>query len=131
MKRRTAARALMIVAGLINAAPAAAAIDPRRIEALYGVAVPDANHALLLRHRAVMLGIVGGGMIAGAFVPRIRAWTAGAGAVSMGSYIALAHAGAAPNAHLSKVERVDYAALAILAGALVLDQLPGRTSPVS
>lgn len=122
MKRRTTARALLLAASLINAAPALAAFDTGRIEALYGIAVPDANHALLLRHRAVLLGIVGGAMIAGAFVPRIRDWSAGAGAISMASYIALARLAGEPNANLTRVERVDYAAIALLLGAVVLDQ---------
>ena len=130
MKRRTTARALLLAASLINAAPALAAFDTGRIEALYGIAVPDANHALLLRHRAVLLGIVGGAMIAGAFVPRIRDWTAGAGVISMASYIALARLAGEPNANLTRVERVDYAALALLLGAVVLDQ-PARATGAS
>ena len=42
-------------------------LSGKRIEALYGVAVEDSNSEILMRHRAVLFGIVGALIIASAF----------------------------------------------------------------
>lgn len=119
--RRTIARGLLVTAGAINAAPAVAAFAPDRMTKLYGIAAPDPDLQLLLRHRAVMLGIVGAAMICGAFDVRVRAWAVSAGTTSMVGYVALNTLIGDTNTKLARVERVDYAALAMVAAAVVLD----------
>jgi hypothetical protein len=44
---------------LINFLPVTGALSGKRIQALYGVAVEDSNSEILMRHRAVLFGIVG------------------------------------------------------------------------
>ena len=56
-------RICLFIAGVINTLPALLAFLPEKIATSYGVEVPNANYELLLRHRAVLFGIVGGLMI--------------------------------------------------------------------
>ena len=56
-------RITLFIAGIINAIPALIAFLPNKITASYGIPIPDANFELLLRHRAVLFGIIGGLMI--------------------------------------------------------------------
>jgi hypothetical protein len=51
------------IAALVNLLPALLAIRPQNIAKSYGVSVPDGNYELLLRHRAVLFGIVWGLML--------------------------------------------------------------------
>ncbi|AQA22399.1 hypothetical protein FCG67_22725 [Rhodococcus oryzae] len=114
------ARALLVGVGLVNLAPGAAALSASRVESLYGVRVGDADLELLLRHRAALLAIVGGGLLAGTFVPSIRVPTVAAAATSMGSYVALTAAVGPTNPQSSRVRAVDVGALAALAVAVGL-----------
>ena len=59
-------RIALFAVGILHLMPATLAVLPGRIEQAYGVAVPGPNYALLLRHRAVMFGIIGGVLIAAA-----------------------------------------------------------------
>ncbi|MFD4183145.1 hypothetical protein [Rhodococcus sp. NPDC058514] len=115
------ARGLLVGVGLVNLAPGAAAFSASRVESLYGVRVVGADLELLLRHRAALLALVGGGLLAGAFVPSIRVPTVAAAATSMGSYVALTTAVGQTNPQSSRVRAVDVAALAALALAVGLE----------
>ncbi|MFC7451064.1 hypothetical protein [Rhodococcus daqingensis] len=120
------ARALLVGVGLVNLAPGAAALSAKRVESLYGVPVGSADLELLLRHRAVLLGIVGGGLLAGTFVQSIRVPGVAAAAASMGSYVALTAAVGPTNPQSSRVRAVDVGALAALAVAVGLEARPLR-----
>ena len=63
MKRLVSVLYLLAAAG--NLLPALGVISAARLEALYGVPIADANLVVLMRHRAVLLGIVGA-LLAGA-----------------------------------------------------------------
>lgn len=58
---------LIVIAGLINFAPLIGAISRSKLTALYGLDFSDPALELLMRHRAVLFGIVGGFMIFAAF----------------------------------------------------------------
>jgi hypothetical protein len=64
---RTLSTVLICFAGLINFLPVIGALSGKRIEALYDVRVEDNNYEILMRHRAVLFGIVGTLMIVSAF----------------------------------------------------------------
>ena len=56
---------------------------PERLEALHGIAFLDPNLLVLIGHRAVLPGIVGGLLAIAAFAPRMRNVGSVAGLVSM------------------------------------------------
>eukprot|EP01037_Dinobryon_pediforme_P008742 gene8742-8833_t len=88
---------------------------------LYGVASSDPNTLILLRHRAVLFGIVGGLCLMGAFKPGYQWLGLLVGAVSTLSFLLLAGVTGGFNAHLQRVVVADGLALVCLvagAGAL-------------
>ena len=56
--------ALIFGVGLVNLLPVSGVLSANRLQALYGVAIEDVNFLVLMRHRAVLFGIVGGLLVA-------------------------------------------------------------------
>ncbi len=110
---------LLVTVGLINAVPGLAALVPGAVGRVYGVDASDRNVEVLLRHRAILLFLVGAGLIVSAFVTPVRDAALVAGAVSMSSYAVLA-LGNQSNAHLRRVAYIDIGALLLLAAAVVI-----------
>jgi hypothetical protein len=113
--------ALYLIAGLGNLLPVTGVVSAARLEALYGVAIGDPNLLVLMRHRAVLFGIVGALLVAAAFRPAWRAAALAAGFVSMLSFVALAWLVGDVNAELRRVAGVDLVLSAALACAAVVD----------
>ena len=110
---------LLVIVGLINAVPGLAAVVPGAVRRAYDVDTGDRNVETLLRHRAVMLFLVGAALIAGAFIESVRDAAMIGGAVSMVAYAAFVFSGDA-NARLRKVAYIDLVALVLLGVAVVL-----------
>lgn len=114
------AMAILVAVGLVNLAPGAVALSVRRTRSAYGVDVHGADLALLLRHRAVLLSMVGGGLIAGAVMPGIRTATICAAVISMSAFVLIAAISGPLNSHNRRVVRIDVAALVATACAVAL-----------
>lgn len=117
------ATALLLLVGAVNLLPGFIAFAPSRITTAYGVSVdgPDsADLTVLLRHRAVLLGLVGLSMIFAAFVPSLRIPAVTAAAISMGSFLLLAYSTSGLNSATMRVARIDIVAIVLLAVAAVL-----------
>ncbi len=110
-----------VVAGLINLAPIVGLRGADTLHRLYGVADLSGDLSLLLQHRAVLFGIVGGLLLAAAFQPNLRLAAALAGLVSMLSFTALAFSASGIGALLLRIAWIDVAASAVLVLGLVLD----------
>lgn len=107
----------------MNLLPVSGAWSAARLEVLYGVAVEDPNLLILLRHRAILFGIVGGLLVAAALHPPLRPIGSIVGLVSMVSFIGVAWLVGGTNAELQRVVIVDWVASFALVGAAVLDRL--------
>ncbi|MFW0791913.1 hypothetical protein [Gordonia sp. CPCC 205333] len=103
---------LLVIVGLINAVPGLVAVVPGAVSRAYGVDVADHNVEMLLRHRAVLLLIVGVALIVGAFVESLRVPAMVGGAVSMLSYLLVLVGGA--NQQLRRVAYIDVVAIVLL-----------------
>jgi hypothetical protein len=112
--------AAFIVVGVIHALPVVGVLSRRRIAALYDVDADDPSLAVLLRHRAVLFGVIAGLQFAAAASPSHRPAALVAGLVSVLSFLALAP-GAMENVKLRRVFWVDVVALAALVTAAVVD----------
>ncbi|MEV6425253.1 hypothetical protein [Streptomyces sp. NPDC051662] len=115
--------ALFVVVGAVNLLPGVVALAPSQIATAYGVSVdgPDsADLTVLLRHRAVLLGLVGIALLCAAFIPSMRVPALVGGAVSMGSFLLFAYSTPALNDATMRVARIDIAAIALLAVTAVL-----------
>ncbi|MEM7412105.1 MAG: phosphopantetheine adenylyltransferase [Myxococcota bacterium] len=110
----TVARIGFALAGLINALPVVGVSGVSRLEGLYGIPFEGSDLEILMRHRAVMLGIVGGLLLAAARWPSLRPPAAVAGFASMLSYLFLVAWVGEPNPELARVAGVDVFAVAAL-----------------
>jgi len=111
--------ALLLVA-LIHALPLIGAVGAGRLEALYGISVRDANLELLLRHRAVLFGLLAAFLAYAAFVPSLHRLALIAALVSVVAFLILAWQIGNYNAAISRVVLADLVALAALIVATVV-----------
>ena len=103
------------LAGVVNLLPATLLFLPRNMAKSYGIAVPDGNYELLLRHRAVLFGIVGGLMLYSTLTRKYYAVSTVIGLVSMVSFVALYYLIDKPiNAELKRVMMIDSLAIVVL-----------------
>jgi hypothetical protein len=111
---------VLVGVGAVHLLPLSGVLGGERLTALYGVPAEDANLALLLRHRAVLFGLLGAFMVAAAWRPAWRSAALVAGALSVLSFLALSLVVGDVNAALSRVVLVDAVAAAALALAALL-----------
>lgn len=108
-------RICLVISGIINFIPSILAFFPNKITQSYGVEVPNANYELLLRHRAISLGIIGGLLIYSAISKRNYDLVTIVGLVSMVSFVVLYNLiGGEINSELSKVMKIDLFAIVVL-----------------
>lgn len=122
------AAVLFVAAGVVTAAPAVGAGSAEWIGAAYGLQPLDDDLALLLRHRAVLFGVLGAGLIVAAVRPRWRPAAVPAGAVAPACFPLPAVAGGPVNAALTRVAAVDVAAVLALGAGVA--PAP-RTGPIN
>ena len=101
------------VAALVQLVPLAAAFQPAWLVDLYGVAPSDATLILLLRHRAVLLGLVGAILLAGVLWRALLGPALAVGLVSKLSYLLL-YAISETSPATARVARVDAFTAALL-----------------
>ena len=119
---------LVLVAAAINLAPVLGALAPERMTALYGVELDDPNLQILMRHRAVLFGLVGGLLLAAAFHPPLRTLGYAVGFTSMLSFPLIAWLVGGYNAEIQRVILIDGVGIAALAGASLVHALWLRTA---
>jgi len=108
-------RVCLVITGIINFIPSILAFMPNKIRQSYGVEVPNANYELLLRHRAISLGIIGGLLIYAAIAKKNYDLVTIVGMVSMVSFVILYNLiGGEVNSELNKVMKIDLFAIAVL-----------------
>jgi hypothetical protein len=108
-------RISLFLAGIINFIPSSLAFFSNKISTSYGIDVANGNLELLLRHRAVLFGIVGGLMLYSALTRRYYELSVVLGSVSMLSFVILYFSIGDINSELKKVMLFDVAAIVILA----------------
>lgn len=114
-------KALILLVGLVNLLPVIGVLSADRLESLYGVVLEDANLLILMRHRALLFGIVGGLLVGSAFHPPLRRIGLVAGLTSMLSFVLIAGLEGGCNSELRRVVVVDVVASFALLGSAVLD----------
>jgi hypothetical protein len=119
--------AALLIAGVIHLLPLPGVLGASQLARLYGVTVNDPNLEILLRHRAVLFGLLGALMIAAAFKPEWRLLASVLGLVSAVSFLAIALVVGQYNGALHRVVLADVVAIAclLLALAVRLRAAPG------
>lgn len=116
---------LLLVGVAIGANGVVVAVAPARLEATYGIAAGGPDAAVLLRHRAVMLGLIGAALVAAAFRRELRPAAVPAAAVSMAAFAVFALT-ADVNDQQRRVAVTDLVLLVLLGTAAAL---PDRRGP--
>ena len=106
--------ASLVVVGVIHLLPLVGVAGADRLSALYGVPITGPDLAVLMRHRAVLFGLLGAFLVYAAFVPDVRTLAFVAGFVSVVSFLVLARSEGATTAEVGRVVAADWAALACL-----------------
>ena len=119
---------LVLVAAAINLAPVLGAFAPERMSALYGVELAHPNLQILMRHRAVLFGLVGGLLAVAAFHPPLRSVGYAVGFASMLSFLLVAWQVGGYSAEIHRVILVDVVGISALAGAALVHALWLRTA---
>ena len=116
MKEKLFAAALLL-AGVVHLLPAAGVLGAPALQRLYGIDASEPTLALLLRHRAVLFGVLGAWMVCAAFVAPLRWWAWAAALLSMGAFVVLATEHPALSEALQRVVWLDIALCVLLAAA--------------
>ena len=106
--------AALLVVGLIHLLPLSGVLGAAHLGTLYGIAVDEPNALLLMRHRAVLFGLLGVFLAIAAFRPAWRGAAFVAGLVSVVSFLLLAWSGDGYNAAIERVVAADVVALVCL-----------------
>ena len=106
--------------GLVHLAPLVGVLGAARLEGLYGVAIEDPNLLILMRHRAVLFGMLGAFVIVAAFVHRWQLAAFATAFVSLVSFLGLAVAVGEYNGAIERVIAIDVMTLAILTIGVVV-----------
>ena len=113
--------ALIVFAGLINFAPVVAIASSESLARFYDIPAPEGDLLILMRHRALLFGILGALLFAAAFRQHLRPAALVAGLVSMLGFIVLAwsQGGYGPSIHKAVI--FDLVASVALGVAWFLD----------
>ncbi|AKJ04047.1 hypothetical protein ATI61_101858 [Archangium gephyra] len=123
--------ASLVIAAVIHLLPLTGVVSAKALAQLYGLPFEESNLQILMRHRAVLFGLLGVFLMIAAFTPRLQTLAFAAGLISAGSFLWIAFAVGGYNALLQRVVVADIIAVAcLLVGAGVrLFQARGSVPP--
>ena len=97
--------AALIIVGVIHLLPLVGVLGPARLQALYGITLTDPTLVLLMRHRAILFGLLGAFLVVAAFVPTLQLSALILGATSAMSFLVLARKGGPYNPRIADRRR--------------------------
>lgn len=113
----------LLIAAIIHLLPLAGVLGGTRLERLYGIPVDEPNVDILLRHRAVLFGLLGLLLLLAAFLPTLRTPALIAGIVSAASFLVIVARAGPHNAAIARVVTADWVALSALLVAAAVQVL--------
>lgn len=105
---------MLVLVGLIHLLPVSGVLGSAQLAKLYGIAFTEPNAAILMRHRAVLFGLLGVFLVVAAFRPALQAAALVAGFVSVASFLWLAWSVGGYNDQVGRVCVADGVALLCL-----------------
>lgn len=106
--------AILLLVGLVNVLPVVGVLSAARLQSLYGIELADHDLIIMMRHRALLFGLLGAFLVAAAFMPVLRPAAFIAGFVSMLGFVLLAWQTGSYGASIGKVVMIDVAAILAL-----------------
>lgn len=111
---------LLIIVGIIHVLPLVGVIGADKIQALYGIHVQDPNLESLMRHRAILFGLLGLFIVYAASQARLQALALICGFISAGAFVGIAWSTGRYNDSIGKVVLIDVLAIGCLIMAGIL-----------
>ncbi len=111
---------LLVLVGITQILPVMGVVGTDRLTALYGLTFEEPNLAILMRHRAVLFGLLGSFIIYSAFRPTLQPLAFVAGLISIVSFIALAWSIGGYNVQIRNVVIGDLVAIVCLVAAIAV-----------
>jgi hypothetical protein len=109
---------LLLLVAVLNLVPGVVALWPKRAEALYGIAIDGPALALAMRHRAVLLALVGVLLGVAAFDARWLPPALLVAFLSKGAFLTLFAITGPHGAPMRRVALADVGALVVLAAVV-------------
>jgi hypothetical protein len=106
--------AMLVIVAIIHLLPLSGVIGSERLASLYGISFAEPNIAILMRHRAVLFGLLGLFLLLAAIAPRFQFAAFVIGFVSVVSFLWLAFSVGGYNAAIGRVVTADIVALVCL-----------------
>lgn len=113
-------RGELLIAGVIHLLPLSGILGARRLSALYGLPMDEPNLLILMRHGAVLFGLLGVLLVAAAFAPGLRTTALVADFVSVLSFLSLAGSVGGYSRQVARIVAADRVALLCLVVGAVL-----------
>jgi hypothetical protein len=104
-------QAMLLIVGIIHLLPLSGVISGQQLESLYGISLNDPNLVLLMRHRAVLFGLLGAFLCVSAFKSQWQGAALIAGFVSVLSFLLLEMTISSGNEKIMRVVIADWIAL--------------------
>lgn len=123
-----AIRLLLLIPAFIHLLPLSGLLGAEALARLYGLDFSEPNLAILMRHRAVLFGMLGIALAIAAFRPAWRGPAIVAGLASVLSFLWLAWDAGSYNERIARVVLADGVALASLLLASLLHWRAHRAS---
>lgn len=108
---------LLVLVGIIHLLPVSGVLGAERLAVLYGISLGEPNIEILMRHRAILFGLLGLFLLYAAFRPSLRSLAIVAGLVSVASFIVIAWSVGGYNESVGKVVIADIIAIVALIAA--------------
>ncbi len=110
---------MLLMVGIIHILPLSGVLSAARLFELYGMTFDDPNLEILMRHRAVLFGLLGIFLICSAFMPSLQLPALIAGFLSVVSFLYLSYSVGGYNEQVNRIVIADKVALVCLVVALV------------
>jgi hypothetical protein len=124
--RQVAVRMILLLVALVHLPPLVGVLGAARLEALYGLPIDGPDLAILMRHRAVLFGLLGAYQLWAVFRPAHRTPAFVAGIVSLGAFLVLVYTTPGHNAALARLATIDTVALVFAVVGLGAQLAQGR-----
>lgn len=109
--------ACLVIAGIIHLLPLPGLLGADWLSRLYGIRIDDPNMLIMMRHRALLFGVVGALLVAAAFKPDWQPLAVVAGLVSAAGFLVIAWQVGGYSSAIARVVTADIVAVAALAVA--------------
>lgn len=117
----TISRILIFIIGVVNVLPIAAFFEVGRTEQMYGVRIESESLKVLMRHRGILLALLGTGLIYSVFKPEFRLPMIVAALVSKFVFIFLTYGSANVSAEVGRVALIDAVSIIVLLFVLAIE----------